>query len=95
MKKCKVEENDCIICVQEYPEDGDQAGVVFINLTAMIADGSRECRNYSSYIIKAMATKQKIGGDRNFEFVYQNVSTEKYTVNPPCHVADCVTLYNC
>lgn len=95
MKKCKVEENDCVICVLEYPEDGDQAGVIFINLTAMIADGSPECRAYSNYIIKAMATKDKIGGNRNFEFAYEHSSTERYVVKPPCSIADCITLYNC
>lgn len=73
-----------IVCVQEYPNDGDQAGVYFVDVNASPAA-------YQNAVAKARVDRYKIGViNINDSFSY---GSGAISVNPPCQVQDCVTLY--
>lgn len=91
--KNKASEGDCVVCVQQYPEDGDQADILFINLTTLLADQHPDCKKYAKYVLRAIADKQKIAGSQNFDFADDEVL--KHQIDLPCIVSESVTIYNC
>lgn len=84
---------DVIVCVQEYPEDGDQAVVSFINLTTLETAKNKECKAYAKHIRAAMQNGSRSTG--GVDLVCQGYSdmVTSYEVRPPCFVTDVVTLY--
>ena len=84
---------DIIVCVQEYPESGDQAVVSFVNLTTLEADTDNDCQRYAKELRRAMKDKDKIGTAKEFICGGCLDSVIKHETNPPCMVRACVTLY--
>lgn len=94
MSPDEVNVNDQIICVMEYPEDGEQAQVYFVNYTALQADSTVGAKQYARSLAKALADRQKMtSGRADYAIGGGNQDAEKYSVNPPCMVHDCVTFY--
>jgi hypothetical protein len=91
--KQTVSANDIVICVQEYPESGDQAVVTFVNLTTLSTDPHKDCQQYARELQLALKDKQKIGSAKEFICGGGVSAVTRHEVIPPCLVQDCVTLY--
>jgi hypothetical protein len=86
-------ENDVVVCVQEYPESGDQAVVTFINLTTLEADTHPGCQQYAKELRLAMKDGRKIGSAQEFICGGCVPQVNQHETKPPCMVQDSVTLY--
>lgn len=99
MKNDEINLNDQIICVLEYPEDGDVAVVTFVNYTALQTDKSVGCREYVKLIQKALKSSpgytgaKTYKGSTDYAITFGNADAEKYAVTPPCTVHDSVTIF--
>lgn len=84
---------DVIICVQEYPEDGDQAVVYFVNLITLEADKHKQCKVYAKHIRAAMQNGSKSTGGVKLICYGDVPKVESHETKLPCFVTDVVTLY--
>lgn len=82
------------ICVMEYPEDGDQAQVSFVDYVALQADPDPDCKAYAAAIASALKRGAKGMASMPYEIaICGGSSVSAHEVKLPCVISKSITLY--